>query len=120
VPCPPRGEGDPAADDDDEVAGVIEKANDPHRLARLFLDSLGCQDKMPFLRYWQEWQLYVGMLYLRMRSCTDADVLARLRALADATPRTLAEWLALGRRIIDTEHELRQQGKLPEYPWPDR
>jgi hypothetical protein len=71
-------------------------------------------------RDWRnEWLLEVGTLYLRMRGCTDEDVLARLRPLAGATPTCLAEWLALGAQIANTEHELRRQGKLPPFPWPD-
>jgi hypothetical protein len=68
----------------------------------------------------QEWLLEVGLLYLRMRGCRDAEVLARLRPLAEATPTSVTEWLALGQQIANTEHELRQQGRLPPYPWPER
>jgi hypothetical protein len=73
---------------------------------------------------WQDWRLEwlleVGTLYLRMRGCQDAEVLARLRPLAEATPTSVAEWLALGQKIANTEHELKQQGRLPPYPWPER
>jgi hypothetical protein len=65
-----------------------------------------------------EWQLHVGQLYLRMRRCADAAVVARLKLLTEQTPTTQSDWLLLGRQILDTEHELRQQGKLPDYPWP--
>jgi hypothetical protein len=72
-------------------------------------------------RDWRlEWLLELGTLALRMRGCEDQDVLARLRPLAEATPTSKTEWLALGRQITDTEHELRQRGKLPSYPWPER
>jgi hypothetical protein len=71
-------------------------------------------------RDWRmEWLLEVATLFLRMRSCENEEVLARLRPLAAATPTSLAEWLALGEQIGTTEHELRQQGKLPPYPWPE-
>lgn len=65
-----------------------------------------------------EWQLHIGQLYLRTRHCADAAVVARLKLLTEQTPTTLSEWLTLGQQILDTEHELRQQGKLPDYPWP--
>jgi hypothetical protein len=70
-------------------------------------------------RDWRiEWLLEIGTLFLRMRACPDPDVLARLRPLAEATPTSLADWLVLGRQIVNTEHELRQLGKLPPVPRP--
>jgi hypothetical protein len=73
---------------------------------------------------WQDWRLEwlleVGTLHLRLRGCQDPEVLARLRPLAEATPTSITEWLALGQQIANTEHELRQQGRLPPYPWPER
>jgi hypothetical protein len=72
-------------------------------------------------RDWRlEWLLELGTLHLRLRCCQDPDVRARLRPLAEATPTSVAEWLALGQQIANTEHELRQQGRLPPYPWPER
>src|SRR5262245_45960587 len=72
-------------------------------------------------RDWRlEWLLEVGTLSLRMRGCQDQLALARLRPLAEATPTSLAEWLTLGQQIANAEHELRQRGKLPSYPWPER
>jgi hypothetical protein len=72
-------------------------------------------------RDWRyEWLLELAKLHLRMRDCQDAEVLARLRPLAGATPTSLAEWLALGQQISSTEYELRRQGKLPSFPWPER
>jgi hypothetical protein len=72
-------------------------------------------------RDWRlDWLLEVGTLFLRMRGCQDPEVLGRLRPLVEATPTTMKEWLALGEQIASTEHELRQRGKLPPYPWPLR
>jgi hypothetical protein len=72
-------------------------------------------------RDWRlEWLLEVGLLYLRMRHCREADALALLRPLAEATPASPAEWLDLGRRIRDAESELSRRGRLPAYPWPSR
>ena len=65
-----------------------------------------------------EWHLEVGLLYLRMRTCDDEVVLAKLKTLADASPTSLTDWLALGLRIRDMETELRGVGKLPAYYWP--
>jgi hypothetical protein len=70
---------------------------------------------------WQrEWLEELDLLSARMRGCDDDDVLARLRELADASPGSLAEWLALGLRIRDTENELRKAGKLPVPHWPSQ
>ena len=72
-------------------------------------------------RDWRlEWLLHVGQLHLRIRGCRDAEVLAMLQALAGLTPTSKADWLKIGRQILDAEHELRHQGRLPDYPWPDR
>jgi hypothetical protein len=72
-------------------------------------------------RDWRlEWLLEVGTLSLRMRGCQDPEVLGRLRPLVEATPMMLGEWLVLGEQIVSTEHDLRQRGKLPPYPWPRR
>ena len=65
-----------------------------------------------------EWQMEVGLLYLRMRECKDEVVVAKLKPLANASPRNVADWLALGLRIRETEIELRQAGKLPRPHWP--
>ena len=87
-------------------------------------DRLVFEDGFRHRHHWQDWRLEwlleVGTLYLRMRGCQEPEVLARLRPLAEATPASLVEWLALGRQIANTEHELRQQGRLPAYPWPER
>jgi len=73
----------------------------------------------PDWRDWRlEWLLEVGVLYLRLRDCQDQDVVTRLRPLSLATPGSIEEWLALGRRIADAEAELRDRGRLPAYPWP--
>jgi hypothetical protein len=70
-------------------------------------------------RDWRyEWLAEVGLLYLRMRDCKDEAVLARLRTLADAVPRDLSEWLALGLRIRNVENDLRLAGKLLAHHWP--
>jgi hypothetical protein len=87
-------------------------------------DRLVFEDGFRHRHDWQDWRLEwlleVGTLHLRMRGCQDSEVVARLRPLAEATPASLVEWLALGRQIANTEHELRQQGRLPAYPWPER
>jgi hypothetical protein len=62
----------------------------------------------------------VGLLHLRLRGCRDAEALARLRPLAEATPANLAEWLDLGRRVLDAERGLAAEGKRPPHPWPAR
>jgi hypothetical protein len=72
-------------------------------------------------RGWRlEWLAEVGLLCQRMRACTDEAVLARLRTLADALPRNVPEWLALGLRIRNVENDLRLAGNLPAHQWPDR
>jgi hypothetical protein len=72
-------------------------------------------------RDWRfEWLAELAQLFLRMRNCKDESVLARLRPLADASPRNLSEWLVLGGRIRNIENDLRLAGKLPAYHWPDR
>ena len=72
-------------------------------------------------RDWRlEWQLEVGGLYLRMRDCRDEQTIIRLKSLADAKPMSASEWLTLGRSIRDTEEELRKEGKLPPFSWPER
>jgi hypothetical protein len=87
-------------------------------------DQFVIQDGFRHRHDWQDWRLEwlleVGTLHLRMRGCQDSEVLARLRPLAEATPSSVAEWLALGQQIANTEHELRQQSRLPPYPWPER
>jgi hypothetical protein len=87
-------------------------------------DAAALAEDLPLRDSWldwrSEWLLELAVLSLRMRGCTDPDILARLRPLADATPTSLAEWLALGQQIVNTEHELSRVGKLPAYPWPGR
>jgi len=56
------------------------------------------------------------MLALRCRDATDPDAKALLRALLDETPKTQAEWLALGDMICHAEADLRRVGKLPQIP----
>jgi hypothetical protein len=63
-----------------------------------------------------EWLREVGMLALRWRDATDAEVKALLRELIAETPATLAEWLRMGAMIRDVEYDLRRAGKLPEIP----
>ena len=63
-----------------------------------------------------EWLREMGILALRWRDALDAEVTALLRELLAETPRTLEEWLALGRMIAAAEADLRRAGKLPPVP----
>jgi hypothetical protein len=108
------------------IAAKWEREIAPAETAKQYQepDRLVIEDGFRHRHDWQDWRLEwlleVGMLHLRMRGCQDSEVLARLRPLAEATPTSIAEWLALGQQIANTEHELRQQSRLPPYPWPER
>ena len=69
----------------------------------------------------QEYAHELSLLTWRLHGCDDPEVRARLRGLMFApAPTTQLEWLNLGHRWQDAEHELRQQGRLPVVPWPVR
>jgi hypothetical protein len=61
----------------------------------------------------EEWLFERDLLHRRLDGCHYADVLDLLRPLADAEPTTLAEWVALGEQLFQTETDLRRQGRLP-------
>jgi hypothetical protein len=115
--------------DDAERAAIVAEGNgqiDPATTARVAeaFDKVVADDGFRADHDWRDWRLEwllnVGQLCLRLRDCSDAEVVAVLKPLQDATPRTREEWLVLGGRITDAENQLRQQGKLPTYPWPSR
>jgi hypothetical protein len=87
-------------------------------LIRVLVGSAGTDVlvSLPGLDWRFEWLREVGMLALRWRDATDAEVKALLRELLAETPTTLAEWLRLGAMIRDTEFDLRRAGKLPQIP----
>src|SRR5262249_12791015 len=67
---------------------------------------------------WQEeHRLEVALLRHRIAACQDRNVRARLEELTVVPVASLAEWMALGRRIYDLEDELRASGLLPEVNW---
>src|SRR5262249_52073688 len=63
---------------------------------------------------WQEeHRLEVALLRHRIAVCMDRAVRARLEELTEVPVASREEWMALGRRILDLEDELRPQGLLP-------
>lgn len=55
----------------------------------------------------------LGLLTLRIQQCRDPIALTVLRKLQATKPTNLDEWLALGKRIRDTEIDLRRRWRLP-------
>jgi hypothetical protein len=68
----------------------------------------------------QEWNHERAILRQRSKNCQDPAIVQRLLDLAEEAVRSKEEFLAWGARLHDLEHDLRQEGKLPSYPWSGR
>ena len=105
---------------DDVLVGGLEDRLREHKsdVIRALVGSAGTDARVgsTCLDWRFEWLREAGMLALRWRDATDAEVKALLRELLAETPTTLAEWLRLGAMIRDTEFDLRWAGKLPQIP----
>ena len=56
-----------------------------------------------------------ALFHQRIRLCSDRDVANILRQLvSEPMPESESAWFVMGRRWRDVEHDLRQQGRLPE------
>ena len=70
------GGGKSRTDDEDEDAELGESEEDPHRLARLYLDKISTPDGQPTLWLWlEEWHRWDGSRY---RVISDAEIRAGL------------------------------------------
>jgi hypothetical protein len=124
---PPATEDNPAQIDARDTDSIAQNASEPCLPAQKAESEesggiMGVTEGFRHDHDWRDWRLEwlleVGKMYLRMRQCKEQSVLVRLRSLTEVTPGSLPEWLALARQIVNSEDELRQEGKLPSYPWP--
>jgi hypothetical protein len=67
-----------------------------------------------------EWLIHVGILHLRLESCTDPTVRDELARLASSLPRSEADWQRQGQELLVLTDSLRRQKRLPGYHWPAR